>query len=374
METLKIDITNKTIDDETVGACSNDSLELIGALTPAAEILKSGGTVAFPTETVYGLGANALDQKAIQKIYEAKGRPSDNPLIIHIASIEMLEDLVEAISSHAQKLIDAFWPGPLTLIFKKSTLVPDVVTAGLDSVAVRMPSNEIAKTLIALSELPIAAPSANLSGKPSPTTGAHVVADLDGRVDAIVLGDQTEVGLESTVLDTTGDVPMILRPGAITKEMVIEICGACDVDQAISSKDSNLVPKAPGMKYRHYAPEAEVEVLLGDNIGIVKRIEAEIKEAVAGDYKLGLLLFEEDLLVLKNLLSHDILSHDHIVIFSQGSAKTPEVFANRLFRDLRSSDAFSCKRVLVHGVEDNGIGSAIMNRLNKAANGLVTRI
>ncbi|MBS7525824.1 threonylcarbamoyl-AMP synthase [Fusibacter paucivorans] len=345
------------------------------ALKGAAKLLKANGTVAFPTETVYGLGANALDETAIESIYTAKGRPSDNPLIVHISRRDMLNDLVASVPETAARLMDAFWPGPMTLIFKKRSVVPDKVTGGLDTVAIRMPSHIVARALIDLSNLPIAAPSANLSGKPSPTTAEHVIHDLMGRVDGIVLGDDAMVGLESTVIDMTGDIPVILRPGAITEMMVAEIAGDCETDAALKAlKGEKSVPKAPGMKYRHYAPNAEVTVFTGDTVGIIKAFEAAIDEAAAGDYKIAILLFSEDLAVLNRLMADNTCGLDHAVLFDQGSAKDPAVFASRLFRDLRASDDFGCKRVLVHGIAEEGIGSAIMNRLLKAAEGSVIRI
>jgi L-threonylcarbamoyladenylate synthase len=341
-------------------------------LKSAATLLMAGGTVAFPTETVYGLGANALDAMAIESIYSAKGRPSDNPLIVHISSRDMLTALVSSISETAVRLMDAFWPGPMTLIFKKLPIVPDKVTGGLDTVAVRMPSHDVARALIDLSGLPIAAPSANISGRPSPTTAEHVINDLMGRVDGIVLGDNAAVGLESTVIDTTGDIPVILRPGAITEAMIAAVAGACETDAALkASKGEQVVPRAPGMKYRHYAPNAEVTVFTGDTIGILKQFENAVEEASAGDYKIAILLFSEDLAVLNRLLAGNTA---HVVLFDQGSVKDPAVFASRLFRDLRASDDCGCKRVLVHGMAEDGIGSAIMNRLLKASEGSVIRI
>jgi L-threonylcarbamoyladenylate synthase len=365
-ETIIFDVRNLKGDAESWPALQN-----------AAALLRQNGTVAFPTETVYGLGANALDAAAIDSIYTAKGRPSDNPLIVHISRRDMLDALVETISDTARNLMDAFWPGPMTLIFKKRPAVPDKVTGGLDTVAVRMPSHAVAKALIELSGLPIAAPSANLSGKPSPTTAAHVVQDLMGRVDGIVIGDAAEVGLESTVIDTTGDVPVILRPGAITESMVASIAGACALDAALTAakgEADHIVPRAPGMKYKHYAPNAEVTVFIGDAAGILKAFEKAAVEAAEGDYKVGVLLFSEDLVVLKQLIGENTALSQHVILFDQGSVKTPEIFASRLFRDLRASDDFGCQRVYVHGIAAEGIGSAIMNRLLKASEGSVIRI
>ena len=225
----------------------------------ASQVLHRGGMVAFPTETVYGLGADALDEKASAKIYAAKGRPSDNPLIVHISDIEQLDKLVCEIPDNAKKLMDAFWPGPMTLIFKKSGLVPDGTTGGLDTVAVRMPNHKAALELIRTSGVAIAAPSANTSGRPSPTTAAHVADDLSGKIDMIIDGGAVGIGIESTIVDVTSEIPMVLRPGYITMEMLEKVVGKVGIDKAITGPVSpDVKPKAPGMKYKHYAPKAEL--------------------------------------------------------------------------------------------------------------------
>jgi L-threonylcarbamoyladenylate synthase len=280
----------------------------------AGDIIKNGGLVAFPTETVYGLGADALNEEAAARIYAAKGRPSDNPLIAHIADIDMLRPLVKEIPEVAHKLIEAFWPGPMTLIFEKSQIVPKGTTGGLDTVAVRYPSHPIAQALIKEAGTSIAAPSANLSGKPSPTLGEHVVDDMDGRIDMIIDGGMVGMGLESTIIDVTVTPPMILRPGFITKEMIEQVIGQVEIDKAILSKpEEGLKPKAPGMKYRHYAPSADFTIYNG---------EAE---------------------------------------------KVAETIANHLYKALRDFDKKGTQRIFGEAFSNENVGQAIMNRLTKAA-------
>lgn len=359
----------------------NSKAQLIEALQPAIDVLKSGGTVVIPTETVYGLAADALSENAVGKIYEAKGRPSDNPLIIHISDRTMLDTLVVGVSEIAEKLMEAFWPGPLTLIFNKRKAVPLKTTGGLNTVAVRMPSHEVARLLIEVSRVPIAAPSANLSGKPSPTEPKHVIEDMMGRVDCIISAGVSEVGLESTVVDITGEVPMILRPGAITREMIVEVVGTCELDPALGERSENQVARAPGMKYRHYAPEANVSVLTGDTMRVIERMLGAIESHIKEKKKLACLLFEEDYTVLKHLLLSKKNNLDfeeglknYVVFFIEGSKRNPEIFAKQLFRDLRKCDETACVDVLVHGIEEIGIGDAIMNRLKKSAEGRVEKL
>ena len=220
----------------------------------AGDIIKAGGTVIFPTETVYGLGANALDSNAVKKIFTAKGRPSDNPLIVHIADINQIYEFVLDVPENAKKLADAYWPGPMTLVLNKKDIIPNEVSAGLNTVGIRIPENEIARNFIKKANCPIAAPSANLSGSPSPTTVEHVLADMLGRVDAIIKGENSRVGLESTVIDVTGDIPLVLRPGGITPEMIKKVCGEVQIAKGVDGVTDELKPKSPGMKYKHYAP------------------------------------------------------------------------------------------------------------------------
>ncbi len=355
-----------------------DSAELDRLLSGPAEALRANGTVAFPTETVYGLGANALNEVAISKIYEAKGRPSDNPLIVHISRLSELNDLVVEIKSYALELMSAFWPGPITFVFQKNSKVPSKVTGGLDTVAIRMPDHPIALRLIELSGVPVAAPSANLSGKPSPTKSKHVIEDLMGRVNFIIEGPDAMVGLESTVLDVTGDMPMILRPGKITMEMIADVVGNCQIDPAISAHDlANVAPRSPGMKYKHYAPEAEVEVVIGEASKIILTFELAVASAVDQNYKIGIMGFEEDLLVLEKFLGtkyeNEILKK-HVFLCSHGSVKHMDEFAHLLFQNLRRCDEAKCDKIIVRGVSETGIGHAIMNRLKKASSGKVTRI
>ena len=236
----------------------------VEAIQEAGEILKAGGLVAFPTETVYGLGGNALDEEAAEKIYQAKGRPCDNPLIIHIAEFSALGKIVTRVPEKAKKLAEKYWPGPLTMIFPKSSRVPHETTGGLETVAVRMPDHPLALALIRAGGGYIAAPSANTSGRPSPTCAAHVEEDLNGRIDMILDGGPVGIGLESTIVDFTEDIPTILRPGYINKEMLETVIGQVQIDRGLISSNSNVRPKAPGMKYRHYAPKAELLVVEGN--------------------------------------------------------------------------------------------------------------
>lgn len=329
----------------------------IHKLKDGAEILRNGGTVTFPTETVYGLGANALDEKAVKKIFEAKGRPADNPLIIHITKYDDIKDIVLEIPKKAEKLISKFWPGPLTLIFKKSSIVPKIVTGGLDTVAIRMPAHPIAKLLIELAGVPVAAPSANLSGKPSPTKEKHVKDDVMGRVDAIICGGDADVGVESTVLDITSDIPMILRPGGVTKEELEKVIGKVDVDPALQeSKGSNLIPKSPGMKYTHYSPNADVILVSGNLDNVIKSIKEIKKEKENDGYKVGIMATDE---------TKD--RYEGSKIISVGSRRQLETVASNLFKVLREFDETDIDIILAETFEETGIGQAIMNRLMKAA-------
>lgn len=324
-------------------------------LIEAAEILKKGGVVAFPTETVYGLGANAMDEKAIEKIFIAKGRPADNPLIVHVASVEDLKKLVSDINEKSEKLIKNFCPGPLTLIFNIDKKVAKNVTSGLNTLAIRIPDNPIARKLIALSGLPIAAPSANISGKPSPTEGEHVIDDLYGKVDCIIVSEQSKVGLESTIIDMTSKPPMLLRPGKITIEEIENIIGIIQVDKFLEKKiDEEIKPKAPGMKYKHYSPEAEVIIISGEYEKKIEKIK-ELKKLYS-DKKIGIMCSDE---LVKFFL-------DDIYI-SLGSKENLDDIATKLFASLRKFDDLGVDIVLAEDYDTKGMGKAVMNRLNKAA-------
>ncbi|MBF8983747.1 threonylcarbamoyl-AMP synthase [Lutibacter sp. B2] len=323
----------------------------------AADLLIKGGTVAFPTETVYGLGANALDEEAVAKIFKAKGRPSDNPLIVHISKIEQLYELVESVPPIAEKLIERFWPGPITLIMKKSNNVPDIITAGLDTVAIRMPSHAIAKEIIDMAKLPIAAPSANLSGKPSPTKASHVIKDLNGKVDGIVSGGSSQVGLESTVLDITLEIPMILRPGGITKEDLEQVLERVEIDPGIEGVTSDdVTPRAPGMKYTHYSPQADVIIVSGKVDEIVPKIIELTKQKQKEGKKVGIMCTDET----KNKYMNGI-------VYSMGSREKIETIATKLFDTLRQFDEEDVDLIFAEGIDRKSVGHAIMNRMIKAA-------
>lgn len=321
------------------------------SIATAGEILKTGGLVAFPTETVYGLGANAFDSECVKKIYAAKGRPSDNPLIVHISDISQLYPLVKDINDNALALIHAFMPGPFTIILKKSDLIPDTVTAGMDTVAVRFPENETARQLINATGSPIAAPSANLSGSPSPTKASHVIEDLSGRIDAIIDGGSCEVGLESTIVDSSSSVPVLLRPGGITFEDILEIVPEATVDENIlKSLAENQQPRCPGSKYKHYAPKAEVTVIEGDMKAVKRKIDLLLAENT--DKICGVLTMSEN-------------TYDCEVILSGGT--TNREFAKNLFSHLRDFDHLGVEVVFAEFQSRDGYGLAIKNRLYKSA-------
>ena len=327
-------------------------------LSPAIDALQKGGLVAIPTETVYGLAANALDPKAVDKIFKAKGRPNDNPLIIHIASMDQLPALVNAISPNAKKLMDAFWPGPMTLVFPASDIVPPIVSAGLSTVAIRFPSHPIAQKLILLSGLVLAAPSANTSGKPSPTTAQRVLEDLDGKVDFIVDGGRVEVGLESTVIDVTGDVPIILRPGKITAHMIKEITTCVEMDPALDeTRVRDFIPKAPGMKYGHYSPNAQVYIVEGIEENVIETINTLALKKQKSNKRVGIMATDE---TMSAYMQGDI-------ILSLGSKNSLETIAYSLFETLRAFDDAKMDIVYTESFSNEGIGNAIMNRLTKAA-------
>lgn len=325
------------------------------AIKEAVEVIRNNGTVVFPTETVYGLGANALSAEAAKAIFIAKGRPSDNPLIVHVNCIDMLLYVIgEPLSENAKKLMEKFWPGPLTLIFKKSSAIPSEITAGLDTVGVRMPDNIIALELIKQSGLPIAAPSANISGKPSPTKGEHVIADLDGKVDAILCGSSSRIGLESTVLDLSGAVPTILRPGGITLEELQDVLGEVHIDKGLV--DQTATPKAPGMKYTHYAPEAQMIIIKGQQREVVSKIQQLTAEQENQGKLVGILATEE---TKQNYQSGSVIS--------MGSRSNLYSAAAAIFDALRQFDIQKVDIIYAEALSEENIGMAVMNRLKKAA-------
>ncbi len=329
-------------------------------LAEAGRILQRGGLVAFPTETVYGLGGNALDASASAKIYAAKGRPSDNPLIVHIADREELAPLVADIPDTATKLMDAFWPGPMTLIFRKSGLVPKATTGGLDTVAVRMPSDPVAAELIRAAGVPIAAPSANTSGRPSPTRASHVFEDLFGRIDMIIDGGEVGIGLESTIIDCTGDEPLILRPGYITPEMLEQVLSQhVDIDRSSTEKmKEGERPKAPGMKYRHYAPKAELVIIRGPKQAVVREIKRRAEEAESKGKRVGVIATDE---------TQDSYQGSGREVMSIGSRAQIESVAHNLYAILREFDTKNIDLILSESFDESGLGRAVMNRLRKAA-------
>jgi L-threonylcarbamoyladenylate synthase len=322
-------------------------------LAAAAALLRAGETVAFPTETVYGLGANALSAAAVDKIFQAKGRPSDNPLIVHIAHREDLDKLALEVPESAKRCMDVFWPGPLTLILPCREGVPGNVTAGLSTVGIRMPDHETALQLIDLAGVPLAAPSANRSGRPSPTTADHVLEDLTGRIAGVVDGGPSGVGVESTVLDCTGQVPMILRPGGVTLEMLSEVLGEVRVDPALTSEA--LRPKSPGMKYAHYAPRAKMFLVEGD--GAVEEIGRLIEQGVAAGKQIGVLTTVE----------HQGLFSEKAVVRICGSRADLASVAAGLYEAIRSFDHTDVDVIYSETFPEQGVGLAIMNRLRKAA-------
>ena len=338
----------------------NPELDLIAE---GARYIRKGKLVAFPTETVYGLGANGLDEEAVKNIFIAKGRPQDNPLILHVSKIDEVRPLVKSIPEEAKILMEEFWPGPLTIIFERSSIVPDIITAGLNTVAIRMPNHPVALELIEASGVPIAAPSANTSGKPSPTLAEHVIEDLYGKIDMILDGGPTGVGLESTVLDLTTDVPTILRPGGITLETIRHFIPNAELDLSIISSNEKIVPKSPGQKYRHYAPKAEMIVFTGDVENIVEAIKDRAKKYEMEGKKVGIMATEET----KDKYSQGL-------VISVGSRKMKGTIARNLFNTLRKFDEIGVDIILSEGVEMGQIGTAIMNRLKKASGGNIIKV
>ena len=344
METIVADITCNPKEDEKI-------------YEKAGEILRAGGLVAFPTETVYGLGADALDEAASAKIYAAKGRPSDNPLIVHIADMDAVYKLASEVPEAAVKLADKFWPGPLTMILKKSDIVPESITGGLGTVAIRMPSHKVAAELIRSSGVYIAAPSANTSGKPSPTLASHVIKDLSGKIDMIIADDTVDIGVESTIIDLSEDVPTILRPGFITKEMFEEVVGEVRIDPAITDGvKAGVVPKAPGMKYKHYAPDADLKIIEGDIDKVVSYINDNTRKLMDEGYKVAIMTTDET----KHLYTDGI-------IISMGHKSDELSAARHLYSTLREFDNEHIDYVFSESFETENVGRAVMNRLIKAA-------
>ncbi len=321
-----------------------------------ARIIREGGLVAFPTETVYGLGGDAKNPEASKKIYAAKGRPSDNPLIVHIAEIHQLYEIVEDVPEAALKLAEAFWPGPMTLILKKNEVIPMETTGGLDTVAVRLPSHETARALIKESGCMIAAPSANTSGRPSPTSASHVVEDLEGKIDAIIDGGDVEIGLESTIIDLTGDTPTILRPGYVSLEDVKRVTGAAEMDPGILSENENVRPKAPGMRYRHYAPKGSLIIVEGQQEAVIAKINALTEEAAKTGQKAAVLATAETADRYRGAKVYNI-----------GSFAREDEIGRNLYRTLRTFDEENIELIYSESFETPHIGQAIMNRLLKAA-------
>lgn len=327
----------------------------VDRVAEAAKALQEGKLVVFPTETVYGLGADALNPEAVRGIFTAKGRPSDNPLIVHIAKGSQLDGLVREIPDSARELMEAFWPGPLTLVMKKSERIPSIITAGLDTVAIRMPSHPVAMALLEQSGVPVAAPSANLSGSPSPTSEAHVITDLDGRVDMILLGGRTAVGLESTVLDVTVVPARILRPGFITREDLLDVLDEVEYDPHLLGESET--PRSPGMKYKHYSPEAQVIIVEGDDP--TRLMQAVKRRLESNGEKVGV--------VCKSVYLEAFTGET----FDLGD--TDAEMASRLFDALREMDKRGVDLILTHAVKKEKLGVAIMNRLEKAAGHYIIR-
>ena len=325
-------------------------------LEEACKILKSGGLVAFPTETVYGLGGDAFNPLASSKIYKAKGRPSDNPLIVHIASMEDLYRVADGITDSGLKLAEKFWPGPLTIIFKKKEEVPLSTTGGLGTVAVRMPSHTVARELIRQSGVCIAAPSANKSGRPSPVRAEHVIEDLDGRIDMVIDGGSTGIGIESSIVDASGSEIVILRPGYITKDMLLGVVDKVTTDPAIESRipEEGITAKAPGMKYRHYAPEGQLLIVEGSQSAVAGRINTLVEEKEG--YKTAVIATDET----KNLYKCKIVK-------SIGSRKNEASIAAGLYDILREMDYLGAQYIYSESFDNDILGGAVMNRMIKAA-------
>ncbi|WP_042221406.1 L-threonylcarbamoyladenylate synthase [Oceanobacillus manasiensis] len=319
-----------------------------GVIRFAAELLKAGEAVAFPTETVYGLGADATNEMAINKIFQAKGRPQDNPLIVHVATAQQLKELVSAVPAYVDKLIEAFTPGPLTFVLPSNGRCAQNVTAGLDSVGVRLPGHPLALKLLEEAAIPVAAPSANLSGKPSPTTADHVWSDLNGRISAILDGGATGVGLESTVLDCTQAIPIILRPGGITKEQLEEVVGTVMVDPGLANEKEH--PKSPGMKYKHYSPDAPLWIVKGSAEKLQQVIDTEKEKG----HLIGVMAASDTVSAIRADVKKDLGGNMGTV-------------ASTIYDALREFNKHNVDLIICESFSEEGIGQAVMNRLKKAA-------
>lgn len=327
-------------------------------IVEAAEFIKKGEIVAIPTETVYGLAGSIFNDEAIRKIFIAKGRPQDNPLIAHVCSIEQVSDICEEFPEEAKKLANKFWPGPLTMILKRKKNVPDVVTAGLDTVAVRFPSHPIANAIIKEAGMPLVAPSANLSGRPSTTSAKHCINDLNSRVPLIIDGGDCEFGLESTIIDASVEPMVLLRPGAISIEDIVEVIPNLIYEGKTLNINEKEIPKAPGMKYRHYAPKAPLTLVVGEPS---KTAEWIVKNSKEDD---GVICFEEYLNIFNG--------NNYVLNF--GSYSNLKSNANRLFRILREFDEVDVKRIFIQCPMNEGVGKSLINRLEKASGGNIVAI
>ncbi|MGI0004291.1 MAG: L-threonylcarbamoyladenylate synthase [Candidatus Nitrosotenuis sp.] len=325
----------------------------ISKIRQAAKIIRRGKLVAFPTETVYGLGANALNPKAVKKIFEAKGRPADNPLIVHISDRNDILFLAKDITPIVGKIIQEFWPGPLTIVLKKSKIVPKITTGGLDTVAVRMPKNKIAQLLIKEVNVPVAAPSANFAGRPSPTTAGHVLEDLGGRIGLIVDGGKTKIGIESTVVDLSGKIPVLLRPGGVTLEQLRKVIGRVNVHPIISGKRTSAIHRSPGMKYRHYSPNAKIILIEGTKNKVNVKILELLNSFKKQQKRVGIMTMEKDFRHNADMKRYVGSNHGKI--------------AANLFKTFREFDSKKIDIVLAQGISKKGLGLGIMNRLSKAA-------
>jgi L-threonylcarbamoyladenylate synthase len=341
------------------------------AIGRAADCLRRGGLVAFPTETVYGLGVHALDRAAVQRLFVAKQRPATDPLIVHVGSLESVTPLVSSLPRAASILASRFWPGPLTLVLPRSATVPDEVTAGLATVAVRVPVHPVARALIDRAAIPIAAPSANLFSRPSPTLAVHVLSDLDGRIDLVVDGGQTTIGVESTVLDLTADTPTVLRPGAVTVEMLRELLGRVDLlarTGAQKSVSDDTPMPSPGLLEKHYSPRAVLTLYEGDAGAVLPWLVAAAGAALGEGKSVAIIVAEEERESLGRLSSRS-----NLTLCSFGSRDAPDTVASKLYATLRDLDAAGVDAIFVHGYPDDGLGAAVQDRLRRAAAGRIIR-